>query len=205
MFIFVFFFFSSRRRHTRFSRDWSSDVCSSDLGRGPQEPSCRDARAALSGGQRRQQNPPDGLQTRATTPAEGLSVDPTTRRRRCSEREDRAGALATARSSPVRRPRPFRDLVHPRALHHLRLLVWPSQHPDPSAPLSALTSRYRTLSPSVIVIPSVPGPRELTRSPAARCPVSTPAEAARRHPAPQAADVGQGMRSRCSWSFSLAW
>src|SRR5690606_13908469 len=30
-FIFVVFFFSSRRRHTRFSRDWSSDVCSSDL------------------------------------------------------------------------------------------------------------------------------------------------------------------------------
>src|SRR5690606_25481580 len=28
-----FFFFSSRRRHTRFSRDWSSDVCSSDLQR----------------------------------------------------------------------------------------------------------------------------------------------------------------------------
>src|SRR5690606_39459193 len=28
---FTFFFFSSRRRHTRFSRDWSSDVCSSDL------------------------------------------------------------------------------------------------------------------------------------------------------------------------------
>src|SRR2546429_2373781 len=27
----VFFFFSSRRRHTRCSRDWSSDVCSSDL------------------------------------------------------------------------------------------------------------------------------------------------------------------------------
>src|SRR5690606_39914574 len=25
------FLFSSRRRHTRFSRDWSSDVCSSDL------------------------------------------------------------------------------------------------------------------------------------------------------------------------------
>src|SRR5690606_39278024 len=27
------FFFSSRGRHTRFSRDWSSDVCSSDLGK----------------------------------------------------------------------------------------------------------------------------------------------------------------------------
>src|SRR6266568_8887819 len=31
MFIFVFFFFSSRRRHTRWNCDWSSDVCSSDL------------------------------------------------------------------------------------------------------------------------------------------------------------------------------
>src|SRR3712207_173983 len=29
-----FFFFSSRRRHTRYWRDWSSDVCSSDLQRG---------------------------------------------------------------------------------------------------------------------------------------------------------------------------
>src|SRR5690625_1105327 len=27
----IFFFFSSRRRHTRWPRDWSSDVCSSDL------------------------------------------------------------------------------------------------------------------------------------------------------------------------------
>src|SRR6266849_4943839 len=27
----AFFFFSSRRRHTRSTRDWSSDVCSSDL------------------------------------------------------------------------------------------------------------------------------------------------------------------------------
>src|SRR5690348_17517543 len=27
------FFFSSRRRHTRWTDDWSSDVCSSDLGR----------------------------------------------------------------------------------------------------------------------------------------------------------------------------
>src|SRR3712207_8945102 len=27
----ILFFFSSRRRHTRYWRDWSSDVCSSDL------------------------------------------------------------------------------------------------------------------------------------------------------------------------------
>src|SRR3712207_9436001 len=29
--VMVLFFFSSRRRHTRYWRDWSSDVCSSDL------------------------------------------------------------------------------------------------------------------------------------------------------------------------------
>src|SRR5205807_7327320 len=29
--VYVFFFFSSRRRHTRLQGDWSSDVCSSDL------------------------------------------------------------------------------------------------------------------------------------------------------------------------------
>src|SRR6267143_2276414 len=32
--IFIFFFFSSRRRHTRWNCDWSSDVCSSDLDAG---------------------------------------------------------------------------------------------------------------------------------------------------------------------------
>src|SRR5690554_4524586 len=31
MITYCFFFFSSRRRHTRCGRDWSSDVCSSDL------------------------------------------------------------------------------------------------------------------------------------------------------------------------------
>src|SRR5438876_8799690 len=31
MFVYLFFFFSSRRRHTRWTGDWSSDVCSSDL------------------------------------------------------------------------------------------------------------------------------------------------------------------------------
>ena len=33
LFVIIFFFFSSRRRHTRYWRDWSSDVCSSDLSR----------------------------------------------------------------------------------------------------------------------------------------------------------------------------
>src|SRR6266850_6432046 len=37
-----FFFFSSRRRHTRLQGDWSSDVCSSDLS--PSRRACRDCR-----------------------------------------------------------------------------------------------------------------------------------------------------------------
>src|SRR5713226_9873983 len=41
----MYFFFSSRRRHTRWTGDWSSDVCSSDLAEG-----ARLARAVASGG-----------------------------------------------------------------------------------------------------------------------------------------------------------
>src|SRR3989475_1523237 len=40
----MFFFFSSRRRHTRFDCDWSSDVCSSDL---PNDATIIDTDAAL--------------------------------------------------------------------------------------------------------------------------------------------------------------
>src|SRR5205809_7291754 len=40
----AFFFFSSRRRHTRCSRDWSSDVCSSDLARSDRERDAREQR-----------------------------------------------------------------------------------------------------------------------------------------------------------------
>src|SRR5687768_18190013 len=51
--LYIMFFFSSRRRHTRCSRDWSSDVCSSDLEDGPRglsgwfiQPAQRDRRRA---------------------------------------------------------------------------------------------------------------------------------------------------------------
>src|SRR2546422_5231303 len=47
----VLFFFSSRRRHTRCSRDWSSDVCSSDLYRRVR--AARLPHAARSAGARR--------------------------------------------------------------------------------------------------------------------------------------------------------
>src|SRR5437879_12171361 len=49
---YVIFFFSSRRRHTRYIGDWSSDVCSSDLGGGrPLNPgwhTCRDVTNMLT-------------------------------------------------------------------------------------------------------------------------------------------------------------
>src|SRR5690625_7910384 len=42
------FFFSSRRRHTRWPRDWSSDVCSSDLVWSPSATRSRPARRCCS-------------------------------------------------------------------------------------------------------------------------------------------------------------
>src|SRR5690625_5805726 len=44
----TFFFFSSRRRHTRWPRDWSSDVCSSDLRLAGRSIGCPCARRAES-------------------------------------------------------------------------------------------------------------------------------------------------------------
>src|SRR2546429_8321491 len=45
------FFFSSRRRHTRCSRDWSSDVCSSDLALGERLVGSRDVGIRGRGGE----------------------------------------------------------------------------------------------------------------------------------------------------------
>src|SRR2546429_576604 len=59
----IFFFFSSRRRHTRCSRDWSSDVCSSDLG-GRRE-SSRRSRGRGPGGERKRGRVSGGLVRRS--------------------------------------------------------------------------------------------------------------------------------------------
>src|SRR5258706_11378654 len=45
----VFFFFSSRRRHTRLVSDWSSDVCSSDLILQRSERACLGNRVNIEG------------------------------------------------------------------------------------------------------------------------------------------------------------
>src|SRR3712207_8360717 len=53
------FFFSSRRRHTRYWRDWSSDVCSSDLRvRGPAQASPSRVPARLGPAGAHQHRPP---------------------------------------------------------------------------------------------------------------------------------------------------
>src|SRR5437762_12577284 len=60
----VIFFFSSRRRHTRYIGDWSSDVCSSDLGRGGRAAGgVGDGHRVVAGGRRR-----DGLRGGAGGP-----------------------------------------------------------------------------------------------------------------------------------------
>src|SRR3712207_9208070 len=50
LYVSFFFFFSSRRRHTRYWRDWSSDVCSSDL-------PCASGRASPPSGRPRAEPP----------------------------------------------------------------------------------------------------------------------------------------------------
>src|SRR5438445_13822022 len=43
----LLFFFSSRRRHTRYWRDWSSDVCSSDLSAAQRKPTIGEIKSDL--------------------------------------------------------------------------------------------------------------------------------------------------------------
>src|SRR5690606_39370390 len=81
------FFFSSRRRHTRFSRDWSSDVCSFDLD------ATREAEWCRSPTWRSHQDSPS--RSRAPTPPER----PGHRSSRRSE-ERRVGKECRSRWSP---------------------------------------------------------------------------------------------------------
>src|SRR6266403_3696439 len=77
----VFFFFSSRRRHTRSLRDWSSDVCSSDLTRRRGGPVAFRHESHFSGRRRPdRRRRPGGAHPRpyrVDTHVAGLSVPPT--------------------------------------------------------------------------------------------------------------------------------
>src|SRR5207245_8739327 len=105
--VFFFFFFSSRRRHTRCYRDWSSDVCSSDL---------ISPAAVLKG-----RALPSAA--RSTAPAPGRRAPPPRRRARSEER--RVGKECRYRVSTGHetksevsgkhvQKRPIRALLHER-------------------------------------------------------------------------------------------
>src|SRR5688572_19218265 len=86
--VFVFFFFSSRRRHTRFDCDWSSDVCSSDL------------RLPAQG----QPGGADDPRPRRAAGHGGAHVLEAARRQRCEE--GAAGGDRECREQPFARRRP---------------------------------------------------------------------------------------------------
>src|SRR5258705_12826804 len=83
--VFVFFFFTSRRRHTRCLSDWSSDVCSSDLGGflaeavGPAKPTTAATPAAAPPARTRQRRGISFIR-RGPSSAEGGSSHPPGRR-----------------------------------------------------------------------------------------------------------------------------
>src|SRR6266487_4858910 len=94
----MFFFFSSRRRHTRWTGDWSSDVCSSDLE--PRTAGNADPRrwlSRMSGAAWRA----DALDVRAADPA----TSPRYLRRHARERRVAAAAPGHLRRIDPR-PRP---------------------------------------------------------------------------------------------------
>src|SRR5262245_62381846 len=66
-----FFFFSSRRRHTRCLSDWSSDVCSSDLGAANAGVVARAGRLHVSGDESRSESYADILRRAGKTQIEG--------------------------------------------------------------------------------------------------------------------------------------
>src|SRR6266567_309515 len=104
----LFFFFSSRRRHTRFDCDWSSDVCSSDL---------------------------VGLTIRAVGAATGRSASRAVRVLRCHRR---TGALGDARPRYLRcclsRPHvnhSWSCIAEPEMAHLIRPPVDPTRPAEP--------------------------------------------------------------------------
>src|SRR5690606_9572248 len=108
------FFFSSRRRHTSFSRDWSSDVCSSDLKR-------RNAVVSVMGGADHQHDQPgfqqsgehsdnDGGDQVHFSPLAG-GAQPLTVRIAQTVGHQREVSTASTASSRVYSSRPFRWLT----------------------------------------------------------------------------------------------
>src|SRR6266542_6535502 len=95
------FFFSSRRRHTRCYRDWSSDVCSSDLLDVKAQPGDAEGQ-----GQEQEQPPPGaGEFHRAKIQKKGRAFARPIHKRTMRSELTRVAALATNTSEPMRRRR----------------------------------------------------------------------------------------------------
>src|SRR5699024_11908588 len=87
----VFIFFSSRRRNTMSKRDWSSDVCSSDLGHGPDVPAQGGGKADHQGiGQSRVVGAEHRTSLRDILPPNGADGMDQIGRASCRERVERA-------------------------------------------------------------------------------------------------------------------
>src|SRR3712207_7422584 len=91
---FFFFFFSSRRRHTRYWRDWSSDVCSSDLVSSG-GPTCRSRWASVTACLPLLVTVPDTVTVSPSVGALGVSESTATR-----SEERRVGKECRSRWSP---------------------------------------------------------------------------------------------------------
>src|SRR3990167_2601091 len=116
-------FFSSRRRHTRFDCDWSSDVCSSDLGSRTWWPRCARSSRASTDGRRGSAARPSW--SRRSSAVAGI---PAGSRRSSS-------ALSSSRSAATRRAVTSRRSPRSRASSSTRSSRSESCHnPAPSAP-----------------------------------------------------------------------
>src|SRR5579862_3839682 len=115
MLLFFFFFFSSRRRHTRWNCDWSSDVCSSDLGGRPRRAALRRSRgggATVAGGR--------GAGQRSSHRRGRAGRARLRRRRERRRRGARAGRGRRLLPGRARRRRGAAAALRGRAVEHLR-------------------------------------------------------------------------------------
>src|SRR3989475_4943515 len=93
------FFFSSRRRHTIFDCDWSSDVCSSDLTRIEPSPASQ-IRWVLSEGLKRMRSTPSRDQPRPYSLLERLTMSAVPANTLSRSEERRVGKECRSRWSP---------------------------------------------------------------------------------------------------------
>src|SRR3712207_4616604 len=113
----IFFFFSSRRRHTRYWRDWSSDVCSSDV------PRARAGQGAATAPSTREVHGSDDVKKgdHVTWNSHGQEVEGTVKRKITSETAEAGRTVKASKHEPqyeLESDKTGKTAVHkPGALH----------------------------------------------------------------------------------------